>query len=57
MMRGLMAFSCSYANPMAAMVPGRKFSSTTSDLRTRSVKICLPSGERMSRQMLFLPRL
>ena len=39
---------------MAAMVPGRKFSSTMSDFLTRSVKICLPSAVRMSRQMAFL---
>ncbi len=53
---GFSSDSASYPNPRRSIVPGVKFSVTTSARRTSRCTISVASGALRSSMMLFLPR-
>jgi len=55
--RGFAALSCAYPTLKRAIVPGEKFSTTTSDFAASSSRIAAPSALRKSIVILRLPRL
>ena len=57
MTRGFMEESTSYPSPSRPIVPGVKFSMTTSAFSTSRRKRSFPSAERRSIEMLRFPRL